>query len=83
MHFDYKIWRPMVCASLVALSANLAHADSYSLENAVTTAQRQDPWVQGSLKCQESLDALSVEAGSLPDPSVSLGTKLDSLHRRV
>ena len=37
MHFDYKIWRPMVCASLVVLSANLAHADSYSLENAVTT----------------------------------------------
>lgn len=73
MHFDYKIWRPMVCASLVVLSANLAHADSYSLENAVTTAQRQDPWVQGSLKRQESLDALSVEAGSLPDPSVSLG----------
>lgn len=73
MHFDYKIWRPMVCASLVALSANLAHADSYSLENAVTTAQRQDPWVQGSLKRQESLNALSVEAGSLPDPSVSLG----------
>lgn len=73
MHFDYKIWRPIVCASLVALSANLAHADSYSLENAVTTAQRQDPWVQGSLKRQESLDALSVEAGSLPDPSVSLG----------
>lgn len=73
MHFDYKIWRPMVCTSLVALSANLAYADSYSLENAVTTAQRQDPWVQGSLKRQESLDALSVEAGSLPDPSVSLG----------
>nr|WP_230515137.1 TolC family protein [Teredinibacter turnerae] len=39
----------------------------------MTTAQRQDPWVQGSLKRQESLDALSVEAGSLPDPSVSLG----------
>ena len=73
MHFDYKIWRPVVCASLVALSANLAQADSYSLENAVTTAQRHDPWVQGSLKRQESLDALSVEAGSLPDPSVSLG----------
>ena len=44
MHFDYKIWRPMVCASLVVLSANFAHADSYSLENAVTAAQRQDPW---------------------------------------
>lgn len=73
MYFDYKVWRPIVCASLVVLSANLAHADSYSLENAVTTAQRQDPWLQGSLKRQESLDARSVEAGSLPDPSVSLG----------
>ena len=73
MHFDYKIWRPMVCASLVVLSANFAHADSYSLENAVTAAQRQDPWVQGSLKRQESLDALSIAAGSLPDPSVSFG----------
>lgn len=73
MRFTYKIWWPIAWVSLVALSANLAYADSYSLENAVAAAQQKDPWVLGSLKRQESLNALSVEAGSLPDPTVSLG----------
>ena len=50
-----------------------AAADSVSLQDAVQRAQGQDPWQQGSLLQQQSLEAASVSAGSLPDPQVSLG----------
>ncbi len=73
MCFERRIWRLLLSASVVALSANFSHAESYTLERAVKTAQVQDPWLIGSMKRQESLEALSIESGSLPAPSVSLG----------
>ncbi|MBU3069214.1 TolC family protein [Aestuariicella sp. G3-2] len=73
MRFDRELWRPLLCVSVIAFSASFAHAESYTLERAVKVAQQQDPWLLGSVKRQESLEALSIESGSLPDPSVSLG----------
>ena len=73
MGFERKIWEMFLCVSVLALSASFAQAESYTLERAVKAAQVQDPWLIGSMKRQESLEALSIESGSLPDPSVSLG----------
>lgn len=55
------------------LSPPYVFAGSYTLQEAVELAQGQDPWLSGSLKREESLKALSVEANTLPDPTVSVG----------
>lgn len=73
MCFVRRTWRLFLSTLVVAVSANFAHAESYTLARAVKVAQVQDPWLIGSMKRQESLEALSIESGSLPDPSVSLG----------
>ncbi len=48
-------------------------AKEYALLEAVKQAQANDPWLEGSQFRQENLEALSVHAGTLPDPSVSVG----------
>lgn len=77
---DFKlpvsIWR-LLCLNSGALllswlSVNI-YAESYTLDAAIIKAQAIDPWVNGSISRQESLQALSEEAGSLPDPTISLG----------
>ena len=50
-----------------------AYASSYTLQEAITRAQAQDPWITGSIHRQDSIEALSQEAGSLPDPTVNIG----------
>ncbi|WP_162846904.1 TolC family protein [Marinicella litoralis] len=44
-----------------------------SLYDAIKLAQANDPWLTGSEYKQNKLDAMSVAAGQLPDPVVSLG----------
>ena len=44
-----------------------------TLEQAVNTAQRSDPWLQGSQLRQQAMEADSISAGKLPDPMVSVG----------
>lgn len=63
----------ILVAVISGLLSSQILAAQYSLEEAVAIAQSQDPWITGSVKRQESLDAMSVEAGTLPDPSVSIG----------
>ncbi|MFN2354020.1 MAG: TolC family protein [Desulfopila sp.] len=48
-------------------------ANVLSLEAAVQAAQDNDPWLVGNRHSQSALEARSVAAGSLPDPTVSLG----------
>lgn len=43
------------------------------IEHAVRLAQKNDPWITGNRHMQEATQSLSVAAGSLPDPQVSLG----------
>lgn len=50
-----------------------SQAESYTLYEAIKKAQSQDVWIDGSLKRQESLSAMSIQSGTLPDPRVSLG----------
>ncbi len=58
--------------TVILFSPNTIMAAPYTLEEAISKAQSQDPWIVNSLKQQESMEALSVHAGSLPDPTVSL-----------
>lgn len=44
----------------------------YTVEQAIAKALANDPWIKQSYYRQKSLDALSVESGSLPDPAISL-----------
>ncbi len=46
---------------------------SLSLQQAVTIAQQNDPWMSGSRLRQEAGQAQSVAAGQLPDPIISMG----------
>lgn len=42
------------------------------LEQAVKFAQENDPWIDGNMHMQQSTKSLSVAAGSLPDPQISI-----------
>ncbi len=48
-------------------------ADALTLQSALSTAIANDPWLLGSRHNQDSMDALSTAAATLPDPRVSLG----------
>jgi outer membrane protein TolC len=50
-----------------------ADSDPLTLEMAVTAAQANDPWLVGNRHSQDAVESLSVAAGTLPDPKVSLG----------
>ena len=43
-----------------------------SLEQAITLAQQNDPWLHGSKLKQSAVENLSVASGTLPDPKVSI-----------
>ncbi len=56
------------------LIANCAYAQqTLSLHQAITLAQQNDPWLDGSRLKQHALENRSVASGSLPDPKVSIG----------
>lgn len=66
----------MISVALLLLLSSVVPsviAAEYSLSQAIKKAQENDPWLEGSRYRQQSLEALSVQAGSLPDPTVSLG----------
>lgn len=54
-------------------SSDKLYAAQYSLPEAIEKAQTQDPWLEGSRFRQENLESLGVNAGTLPDPTVSVG----------
>ena len=62
-----------VLALTMACFGAQGHAAEYSLSEAVRKAQAGDPWLDGSRFREENLRSLSVSAGTLPDPTVSLG----------
>jgi len=58
------------------LKAESLQNDSESaltLEVAVNAAIKFDPWLSGNQHQQDSIESLSVAAGTLPDPKISLG----------
>lgn len=43
------------------------------MEMAIKAAKFKDPWLVGNKHSQDSIESLSIAAGSLPDPNISLG----------
>lgn len=66
--------RRISCALLMVASGLQANAGwaGMTLAEAIATAQRNDPWVQGSEFRQQAVAAQAVVAGTLPDPMVDL-----------
>lgn len=60
----------VVMHSVIAKDTDFKH---YTLHQAIDEAQKNDPWLQGSIYKQESLMAMSVSAGTLPDPTINIG----------
>ncbi|WP_246434522.1 TolC family protein [Teredinibacter haidensis] len=67
--------RPLgaVIILLACIVGTDAVAKEYSLTEAIQNAQANDPWLSGSRFRQANLEALSASAGTLPDPTVSVG----------
>ncbi|MCU7555579.1 TolC family protein [Alteromonas sp. ASW11-19] len=58
---------------MVSMSAFVVHAETaISLEQAITLALQNDPWLHGSKLRETATEHRSVAAGALPDPTVSL-----------
>jgi len=47
--------------------------DGLTLEMAVKSAQRNDPWLAGNRHIQNAYQSKSIAAGTLPDPKVNIG----------
>ncbi len=45
---------------------------TWSFNNTVTTAQKNDPWLMGNKHQQQAVEAMSHAAASLPDPKMSV-----------
>ena len=61
-------------ALILGLSVFSAQAEKVvSLEQAITLAQQNDPWLHGSQLKQSAVENRSIASGTLPDPKVSLG----------
>jgi outer membrane protein TolC len=61
-------------ALMLSLSVFSAQAEKVvSLEQAITLAQKNDPWLHGSRLKQSAVENRSIASGTLPDPKVSLG----------
>ncbi|MEZ5758899.1 MAG: TolC family protein [Emcibacteraceae bacterium] len=65
----------MVLATLTIEGPVLAQNTSQPIyiEQAVKRAQQNDPWIEGNRHMEDATKSMSVAAGSLPDPQISLG----------
>ena len=76
-----NVFLPRVAAYACLLSGTLSAivytpcsgAAKINLDRAIAAAQNTDPWLQASVYRQTSLEAQSVSAGRLPDPTLSFG----------
>ena len=59
------------CFNIATLSADTQN--QLTLEMAVNIAQKNDPWLVGNQHLQDSVNALSIAADTLPDPKISIG----------
>ena len=65
----------ILVTTFVFFSTNVVATDSsiLTLEEAITAAVKQDPWLKGSQYNENAIMANSVAASTLPDPVVSIG----------
>jgi outer membrane protein TolC len=48
-------------------------AEILSFEQAISVAQKNDPWLKGNRHQQSAIESLSIAADTLPDPKISVG----------
>lgn len=60
-------------ATLIANELAIPQSNVVELRAAVHIALMTDPWLVGNQHSQDAIEALSIAAGSLPDPKLSLG----------
>lgn len=70
----HMLFQFMLITSLSMLSAGIAQADPLVLDltTAIKAAQQSDPWLVGNLHTQQSVESMSIAAGTLPDPKASI-----------
>lgn len=56
-----------------AAEVKLIKHDGFTLEMAVKSAHRNDPWLVGNRHTQDAYQSKSIAAGTLPDPKVNVG----------
>ncbi len=76
-HTRSRMPLPVRVGSMLLLALAQCYSTAASaqltLAEAIATAQRNDPWLQGSEFRQQSVEARAIAAGSLPDPMLDLG----------
>lgn len=75
-----KIVIMLLLQALIVTSVQLSFSsaaennqNTLSLERAIKSAQENDPWLVGNKHSQDAVKAMSVAAGTMPDPIISLG----------
>ncbi len=59
--------------SLAFIGTSQAEEKTITLLEAAQAAQLNDPWLIGNRHSQDAIESMSVAAGTLPDPTVSVG----------
>ena len=59
--------------SVLNFQVQASEHKSLTLESAINSAIQRDIWVKGNKHSQDSIEAKSIAAGTLPDPKISIG----------
>jgi outer membrane protein TolC len=70
---QYLFTITVLCLLIAPLYAKANTQSSITLEDALNTAQKNDPWLHGNQLQQQAMEHKSVAANTLPDPKVSVG----------
>jgi len=65
--------RCALCTTFILVAEQAYSQPLLTMDQAVRIAQENDPWLDGSLLRQQAIEAQSLAAGALPDPTVSIG----------
>jgi len=70
----YVLFQNIVFLTVLMISFSAARAQTgmLSLDQAVAAAQLNDPWLTTNQHSQDAIESLSVAAGTLPDPKISV-----------
>ncbi len=64
----------LLCFSIYANATNVTPREAVplSIDQAIKSAQKNDPWLTGSMHQQRAVESMSTMADTLPDPKVTL-----------
>ncbi len=64
-----------LCGLFLLVQSTFSNAEQpmLTLDAAINSAIQNDPWLQGNRHRQNSIELMSIAAGTLPDPKISIG----------